>query len=167
MSHSRAHSDQRPLLKVRAECPSFGPGNALANVEIQASTMSQIRDKFGCVSQFYSTRLSQWSCASLRLCSSRALEFPCLSDWVLAVVLRETNGRVESKEGCTILDLPHVDLKVVLALFTACQGNAGGCVAWDVRVAVVEVTRTGPQPADESFFWPRRWVELHNVDLKR
>ena len=53
---------------------------------------------------FVSTTRSQWSCASLRLCSSRACAFSCFFDWVLAIVFQESNGRVESNEGsCTML----------------------------------------------------------------
>ena len=45
-----------------------------------------------------STTRSQWSCASLRRCSSRACASSCFSGCVLLDVLR-VKGRVESKEG--------------------------------------------------------------------
>ena len=34
-----------------------------------------------------------------------------------------------------------------MTLFEVCQGSAGGCVALDVQVAVVEVAGTDPRPA--------------------
>ena len=40
-----------PLLKMFAECPSCGLGNAHANVEIQVPALRQIRDGSGCVSK--------------------------------------------------------------------------------------------------------------------
>ena len=136
------------------------------------------------------TRRSQLSCASLRLCSSRAFELPCFSHWVLSVVFRETNGRGEGKSKAKKVLAPHsnsprVGPTVVVALLEVCQGSVGGCEALDVLVAVVEVARAGRQSASgkdhyrvgalcsETQFskrhslWPRRWAELHIVDLKR
>ena len=42
---------------------------------------------------------SQWSCASLRRCSSRARASSCFSCCMLVAVLRVAKGCVESKEG--------------------------------------------------------------------
>ena len=35
-----------------AECPSCGPGNALANVQVEVPALGQIRDEPGCVPEF-------------------------------------------------------------------------------------------------------------------
>ena len=99
-----------PVLEVLAKCPECGPrqvsgecGNSGAGSESNFVTSLDVSPSS------VSTRRSQWSCASLRVCSSHAFELHCFSNWVLVVVFRETNGQIESKErSCTTFKFSRV-----------------------------------------------------------
>ena len=117
---------ERPLQKVLAECPSCGPGNTLANVEVQVSALSQIRDQFGCVSKFH-----EYQTLPMVLCLVAAVLLTCfrISVFVrlgtycrLQRACRTERGRLNvahtTFEGCPV---------------KVCQARATGCVVLGPR----------------------------------
>ena len=135
---------ESPLLMVLAECPSCGPGNALANVGFQVPALRQFRDKFGCVSKLrespdaHNGLVPRCGCAPHALSNFQIGYFLSSSEKPTGV-----SKAKEAPEPCSIF--PRVDSKVVVVPFEVCQGSARGCVALGVLVAVVDVARADPR----------------------
>ena len=175
------------MLEVFAKCSGCGPGDALANVGVQVPALSQICDEFGCFSKFLEHQTLLMVLCLVVAVLSRALELPCFSNWVLErrpprnqrACRREriAAGVSGTKRIPACSNCPCGGLTVEAVLSRVCQGNVGGCEAWDVLVAFVRPLEGAStvwacclrhlKPCTVTSLWPRQQAQSNSLDLTK